>query len=429
MLVTDVLCPFCGCLCDDITIEVEDNQIKDVKRACRLGASKIRGHNRLQTPLIRENGEFRETTFDEAIEKTAQILASARRPLYYGWASTSCEVHKQGVLLTEITGGVLDSCTSVCHGPTALAVHEKGVPTVSLGQVKNRADLIIFWGSNPANAHPRHMSRYSVFPRGFFTKKGKRDRKIVVIDVRRTDTANIADEFIQVNPGEDYQVISAIRSIIAGHPEVVPEKIGGVEKEKLLKLAEMCKQAKFGSIFFGMGLTQSQGKYKNIDNAISLTSELNAHTKFSIHAMRGHYNVTGTGQVFAWETGYPNAIDMSRGAPYYNPGETAVNDVLVRDEIDAALIIAGDAGAHFPNQALKSLARVPLIQIDPYPNPTTELANIVIPTAICGIEAEGTAYRMDGISLRLRKYIDTNLPTDQEVLEKIINRVKELKNE
>ena len=47
------------------------------------------------------------------------------------------------------------------------------------------------------------------------------------------------------------------------------------------------KAAKFGAIFFGMGLTQSQGRYKNIDNAISLTFELNSFTKYVIMPMRG----------------------------------------------------------------------------------------------------------------------------------------------
>lgn len=181
-----------------------------------------------------------------------------------------------------------------------------------------------------------------------------------------------------------------------------------------------------GAIFFGMGLTQSISRYKNIDNAISLITELNSFTKYVITPMRGHYNVTGFGQVCAWETGYATAVDFARGAPYYNPGETAANDLLTRKETDAAMIIAGDAGAHFPADSVRHLARIPVIQIDPYWNPTTEVANVVIPVAICGVEVEGTAYRMDGVSLRYRKLIEPTHPTDIEILEKITERVKEI---
>lgn len=432
MFINDVLCPFCGCLCDDLAAEVVNNKIVDLRQACKVGASKILGHHRIKTPLLRENGKksgFKEASYEEAIDRAAEILAKAKRPLLYGFASTVCETHKKGILLAEEIGGLVDNTASVCHGPSTLAVHEKGLPTATLGQIKNRADLVIFWGSNPVQAHPRHMGRYSIFPKGFFSEKGRKGRKIVAVDVRKTDTAEMADEYVQVKPGYDYLVLSALRAIVSGHPDVVPDIVSGVSKEQLLRVAEMMKAAKFGMVFFGMGLTQSKGRYKNIDNAISLTTELNSFTKFAIMPMRGHYNVTGFGQVCAWETGFPTAVDFSRGAPYYNPGETASNDVLLRKEIDAALIIAGDAGAHFPAKEVSILAKVPVVQIDPYPNSTTELADVVIPTAICGVEAEGTAYRMDGVPLRMRKILETDYPTDEEILEKIISRVREMRGD
>ncbi|HEY6586581.1 MAG TPA: formylmethanofuran dehydrogenase subunit B [Candidatus Methanoperedens sp.] len=430
-VITDALCPFCGCLCDDLTIVVEDNKITDVKQACKLGASKIMGHHRIKAPMIRKdkNSEFKEVSYEEAINEAANILSNSKRPLLYGWASAVCEVHKKGILLAEELGAIIDNTATVCHGPSTLAVHEKGLPSATLGQVKNRADVIVFWGSNPVHAHPRHMGRYSVFAKGLFSEKGRKGRKVIVVDVRKTDTANMADQFVQLEQGSDYLVVSALRAILSGHADVVPESVGGVPKDALSKLVDTLKTGKFVGIFFGMGLTQSKSRYKNIDNAISLVTELNAFTKCVITPMRGHYNVTGFGNVCAWETGFATAVDFARGAPYYNPGETAANDVLLRKETDAAMIIAGDAGAHFPADSVRHLARIPVVQIDPYWNPTTEVANVVIPVAICGVEVEGTAYRMDGVSLRMRKMIEpTHLP-DTEVLEKITERVKVLRGE
>lgn len=430
-VITDALCPFCGCLCDDLTIVVEDNKITDVKQACKLGASKIMGHHRIKAPMMRKdkNSEFKEVSYEEAINEAANILSNSKRPLLYGWASAVCEVHKKGILLAEELGAIIDNTASVCHAPSTLAVHEKGLPSATLGQVKNRADVIVFWGSNPVHAHPRHMGRYSVFAKGLFSEKGRKGRKVIVVDVRKTDTANMADEFVQLEQGSDYLVVSALRAILSGHADVVPESVGGVPKDALSKLVDTLKTGKFVGIFFGMGLTQSKSRYKNIDNAISLVTELNAFTKCVITPMRGHYNVTGFGNVCAWETGFATAVDFARGAPYYNPGETAANDVLLRKETDAAMIIAGDAGAHFPADSVRHLAKIPVVQIDPYWNPTTEVANVVIPVAICGVEVEGTAYRMDGVSLRMRKMVEpTHLP-DTEVLEKITERVKALRGE
>src|SRR5512136_526696 len=424
MIQEDVLCSFCGCLCDDITVDVEDDQIKRVRHACRLGASKIMGHERLKAPMIRENGELKEVGYQEAYDRAAQILLRAKKPLLYGWASTVCEAHKKGILLAEEVGGVLDTTATVCHGPSVIGIEEKGLPGATLGQVKNRADTIVFWGCNPAEAHPRHSLRYSSNVCGRFTPEGRSGRKIIVVDVRQTRTGKNADMSVIIRPGSDYEVISALRMLVAGKEDLLPDVVGGVPKEDLAKLAAMLKSAKFGAIFFGLGITHSRGRYKNIDNALSLVTELNAHTKFVIMPMRGHYNVAGIGQALAWSSGFPMSVDYTRGMPYFSPGETAACDVLTKKDADAALIIAADAASNFPRATVEALAEIPVIQIDPYENPTTLLSDVVIPSAIAGVEAEGTAYRMDGLALRMKKLVRSPYPSDEEILTHILESVR-----
>ena len=423
IMIRDAVCSFCGCLCDDINVEVEGGKIQRVRHACRLGSSKIMGHARIQSPMIRKNGVLVTASFQEAYDKAAEILLAAAKPLLYGWASTSCEAAKKGILLAEEVGGVLDSTATVCHGPSVIGIEEKGLPGATLGQVKNRADTIVFWGCNPAEAHPRHSLRYSSNSCGKFTPEGREGRKIIVVDVRETKTSKNADKFIRISPGSDYEVISALRMLIAGKGESVPDEVGGVLKTDLADIAATLKAAKFGAVFFGLGITHSRGRYKNIDNALSLVAELNSHSKFVIMPMRGHYNVGGIGQVLAWSSGYPMSVDFTRGGPYFNPGETSACDLLARRDVDAALIIAADAVSNFPRATAKALAGIPVIQIDPYENPTTELSDVVIPCAIAGVEVEGTAYRMDGLALRLRKMVDCILPSDEEILMGILESV------
>jgi formylmethanofuran dehydrogenase subunit B len=424
MIVEDAICSFCGCLCDDINVEVEGNKVVRARHACRLGSSKIMGHERIKRPMIREDGALKEVSYQEAYDRAAEILIDAQKPLLYGWASTVCEAQKSGILLAEEVGGVIDSTATVCHGPSVIGIEEKGLPGATLGQIKNRADTIVFWGCNPAEAHPRHFMRYSSHACGRFTPEGRSGRKIIVVDVRETRTSKNADKSVLIQPGTDYEVISALRMLLAGKGEIVPDEVGGVTKAELAGLAEMLLAAKFGAVFFGLGITHSRGRYKNIDNALSMVSELNSHTKFVIMPMRGHYNVGGMGQVLAWSSGYPMSVDFTRKAPYFNPGETAACDLLAKADVDAALIIAADAASSFPRSAVEALAKMPVIQIDPYENPTTLLAEVVIPSAIAGIEAEGTAYRMDGMALRMRKLVDSSYPSDEEILLGILESVR-----
>ena len=77
-------------------------------------------------------------------------------------------------------------------------------------------------------------------------------------------------------------------------------------------------------------------------------------------------------------------------------------DLLVRGDNDAALILGADPGATMPQPAIDHLARIPTIVLDPKVTHTSRLARVHITTAVTGISAPGTVYRMDEIPLPLR---------------------------
>jgi formylmethanofuran dehydrogenase subunit B len=431
--VTDVVCPFCGTLCDDLEVSLSDDgkQILEVYNACIIGTEKFmhsQAKDRITRPRMRQDdGSWKEVSYDEAVEYTAKILANAKKPLMYGWSSTNCEAQSVGHEIAEMCGACVDNTAAVCHGTTLIAVQDIGLPTCTLGEVKNRADRIIFWGCNPAHAHPRHMSRYSIYPRGFFTGKGHKSRKIIVVDPRVTDTASVADIHVQVEQGRDYELLNALR--VALNNEWLPDVVAGVPKEKIRELADVLKSGRFGIIFFGMGVTQSLSKNHNIDEAIGLTKHLNEFTKYSIMPMRGHYNVTGSGEVLAWQFGFPYSVDLSRGFARYNPGDTSTIDLLARGEVDAMFTIASDPGAHFPISAVKHIAKIPSVCIDPHLTPTTGVSKLHVPVAFVGVEVGGNAYRMDNVPIDTRKVIDppAGMLTDEEFLTKVRDRVKQIK--
>lgn len=420
----------CGTLCDDIEVDVQNDKVIEVRNACQIGTKKFFSSNpsphRYEKPMIKEGGKHKEVSWDEAIEKAADILVKAKRPLLYGFSSTECEAQGKGVELAERLGALLDNTASVCHGPTLLAVQDVGVPTSTLGEYKNRADVVIFWGCNPVHAHPRHLGRYSEFVRGYFRQDGRNDRYVVVVDPRNTHTAQIADLYVKVNPDEDYELLNAIRAVLRG-VELDTKTAGGVPMETVKQIAQKMKEAKFGVIFFGMGVTQTLHHHRNVDAAICLTRELNDYTKFLITAMRGHYNVAGANTVFTWNTGYPYSIDFSRGYARYNPGEFSSVPLLVRDEVDATLVVASDPASNFPQAAVKNMFKHPLISIEPHETPTSAFADVILPAAIAGIEVEGNAYRMDTVPLHLRavKKAPGDCLPDKEILERLIEKVKE----
>ena len=299
-----------------------------------------------------------------------------------------------------------------------------GKVTCTLGEVKNRADLIIYWGGNPAECHPRHFTKYTLTQKGKFVPNGRKGRTMILVDIRETPSAKAADIFLQIRPTKDFEVITALRAIIKDQP--VNESAladTGLTMEQLRDLADRMKKARFGVVFFGMGLSMTRGKHMNSAALLTLAAELNAFTKFVAMPMRGHGNVTGGDVVMRWTTGYPFGVNLCRGYPRFNPGEYSTIDLLLRGDTDAALILGADPGATMPQPAIDHLARIPTIVLDPKVTHTSRISRVHITTAVTGISAPGTVYRMDEIPLPLRPALKSPYPTDEAVVRRIYQAV------
>ena len=427
-VVENATCTFCGCVCDDMDLTVEGNRITKAKNACVLGKAWFLNHHVEDRPVATIEGK--PASLEEAVERAAQILSGAKYPITYGLSDTTCEDQRHAVAISDRIGGCIDTTTSVCHGPSGIAFQDVGEVTCSLGEVKNRADLVIFWGSNPAESHPRHFTKYSIMPKGKFVPNGRKDRTVVLVDVRKTKSAAAADIFLQIKPKKDFEVLWALRALVKGvklDPSIGEQT--GIPLEQLEDLAEKMKSCKFGVLFFGMGLSMTRGKHLNSGAILALARDLNEYTRFVAKPMRGHGNVTGADNVVAWQTGFQFGIHFGRGYPRFNPGEWTTADTLSRGEADAALIIAADPMSNFPRPALEHMRKIPVINLDPKLTETGKVATVSFTTATYGINVPGTVYRMDDVPIPLRTAFDSPYPSDEKVLSRIEKRIGELRCE
>ena len=186
-IVEDATCTYCGCVCDDITLKVEHNHIIEAKNACALGKTWFFSHQQSDNPACVIEG--RPAPLEEGIERASRILTAARYPLIYGLCDTTSEAQRVAVAIGDWIGGCVDTTTSASHGALGVAIQEVGEVTCTLGEIKNRGDLIIFWGCNPALTHPRHFTKYSLMPKGTYLPRGRKDRYCVLVDVRKTRSA------------------------------------------------------------------------------------------------------------------------------------------------------------------------------------------------------------------------------------------------
>jgi formylmethanofuran dehydrogenase subunit B len=267
-----------------------------------------------------------------------------------------------------------------------------------------------------------------VEPVGEFLPGGRQDRTVVVIDIQPTETSATADLFLQVEPGRDFEVLWTLRMMLQGNlPD--PLAVTGIPQQKLADLLNRMRHCKYGVIFFGFGLSRGRNGHNTVEALLKLVRELNQYTRFNVRRMRGSGDVTGADMVLAWQTGYPFSVNLARGYPRYNPGEYSAQDVLERHEADACVLVGSHGIQRLSAAARSHLNQIPTIVLD---SPVADVLiqpTVRFTTAIYGIHAAGTAYRMDEVPLPLKAFLPSDYPTDAEVLRGVMSDLRQRRSQ
>ncbi len=402
-----VTCTGCALLCDDIEVVVENNRIKETRNACRRGAARMKGCVNRLTPSIYQ----KPSDIDSAIKKAAEILKNAKSPMLFGWSNSTCEAQVKGIGLARKLNAIIDDTSSFCQGILIEKVLQKKFRTCSLEDVRNKADVLIYWGSDAQDSQPRHLSRFSYFPRGETRQRGyEEDRIAVAIDVRESNTAKICKgHFYRIPLKGDREFILALIDALSG-------KVPSYDTKKTLELAGILKKAEFGAIFAGIGLTYSIKE----DTGVLLTLA-DMLPNFHIMPMVGHYNMRGFNENLFRETGFVNRVKFDGNVNHED--KYSILEVLKEKRTDALLVIGGDPLSSLPGTVVKHLSAIPVICIDPCATLTSKIAAVTIPCAVSGVESEGTAVRMDGETIKLSKVMENNHLSDEKILTRLMEAI------
>ena len=411
----DVACTVCACVCDDLRVTVRDGRIVDYQPFCsRIGDWFHQQNSAVPVAATRSGAEI---ALEQAVQEAASLLRTARSPLIYGLSRSSTEGQRAALALADRLGATIDTTASEGHAPSILALQQSGESTCSLGEIRNRADLVIYWGSDPLQSQPRHLERYTMRP-GMLTPRGRADRTLVVIDSRQTQTSAEADLVLHVEPQQDFEALWTLRGLLKGVEPAAGTRTG-IPLDQLRDLADRMKTCRCGIIFFGYGLVLQPMGNHNVEALLQLVTELNEFTRFYARRMRVAGDVSGADSVLCWQTGYPFSVSLSRGYPRYNPVEFSAADMLERGEPDVAVLVGSASLESFPPAALDHLKKIPTILLD-HPHSTVAFEpTLRITTAIYGIHRHGIAYRMDEVPIPLRPLLPSNHPSDGEVLHAI----------
>lgn len=399
-----VTCTGCALLCDDIDVVIENNRVKETRSACRRGAARFRGCvNRLAPSVDKKPADT-----GAAIKRAAQILKNAKNPMLFGWSNSTSEAQAKGIQLAKRLNAAIDDTSSFCQGILIEKVLQKKFKTCQLEDVRDRADVLVYWGSDAQDSEPRHLSRFSYFPRGEFRQRGyEEDRLAIAIDVRESNTAKICKgHFYRIPPKGDREFILALLDALSG-------KVPAYEAKKMLELAGILKKAEFGVIFAGIGLT-----YSIKDEPDILVSLADMLPNFHAMPMVGHYNMRGFNEALFKETGFVNRVKFDGNSAAHD-NKYSIVEALRQKSIDALLVMGSDPLSSLPRSVLSHLANIPVICIDPCVTLTSKIASVTIQAAVSGVEAGGSAVRMDGRVIELSKVVENNYLSDTEILTRL----------
>ncbi len=480
-------CPYCGVGCQ-IELYVQDGKIMrsdgvegvmpNDGRLCvkgRYGLDYIHSEDRLKKPLIKKNGKFVESSWDEAIELIASRFNDIKEKhgseSLAGYGSAKCTNEDnylfQKFIRIAFGNNNLDYCTRLCHASTVTAMLKALGSGAGSNSIEDFAetDCLFITGNNMIETHPVTAT---------YVKNGKyKGNKIIVCDPKWTKMADYADIWLQPRLGTDIALLNGLMHIIIREnlinedfiesrveggmdsfhelkklvekytPEET-ERITSVPKTKIIEAARMYATAKTAMISTGMGLSQQVvGTHMvfSLINMMLITGQVGRESA-GIDPPRGQNNVQGVTDIGVSPINYPGYIPVGNEenrkklAKLWNveyeklpsePGLTTVEIMhAAHDGKIKGMFIMGenpmvtDPDLNHTEEALKNLEF--LVVQDIFHTETTPYADVILPASSFA-EKDGTFVNSDRRTLRVRKAVE--MPGEAEEDWKIIVQIAE----
>ncbi len=422
-----------------VSVRGNDDHPVNLGKLCPKGLAEhhtIDAETRARRPLLRKNGRLEPVGWDEALDRMVQEFRAVQQkygPRALGVVSTGQLVTEEFYALGKLVQlgfgtNNYDGNTTLCMA-SAVAGYKRSFgsdgPPGAYDDLE-QADVVFLIGANIADNHPILCYRLEQNP----------DKTVIVADPRVSKTAGMADLHLPLKPRSDIALINGIAHILirsglidrgyidahtTGYAELeqhlekyTPQRVArvtGLSEDLLYRAALLYGRAKSPFIGWTMGVnhsTQGTETVNAINNLALITGNI-GRAGASPFSITGQCNAMGTR-----ETGFttsmpgyrkfddeadrrelallwnmdPHELPRERGFAYPD-----IVEACVKGQIKALWVIATNPVVSFPNvevltPGLESLDFL-VVQDGFHPNPTSALADLVLPAAIWG-EKEGT---------------------------------------
>ena len=394
-----------------------------------------RRRDRLTTPLIKENGDFRIATWEEAIHRITSELTrikTAHGPDAIAGLASSRATNEdcyamQRLMRAAVGTNNIDNCSRVCHSPTSFALRKSFGLSGATGSFEDfdHADATILIGANPTEGHPVVGARIK--------QATLRGMQLVTVDPRRIELADYGVLHLSPRPGTNAAVMLGIAHVVLrdgltdpdfieartiGYdallellpqytPEIV-EEITGVPAADIERAAHIYGEAENACFSWGLGVTEH--KYGSevvqlICNVALMTGKV-GRLGSALLPLRGQNNVQGSSDMGALPdtyTAYRSVGDEDVARSFEEawgvkvPREKGYTipqmfDAAVAGDLKAMYIFGEDVAQTDPNTAhvIAALENLEfMVCQDIFETETTKYADVILP-ASSFLEKSGT---------------------------------------
>jgi formate dehydrogenase major subunit len=459
---TRTTCSYCGVGCE-MLVGTRGNRIVQIKPALDAPVSKghlcvkgryafdfVRAPDRVTQPMIRENGEWKNARWPEAIAFTANNLSRILKKHgadSVGVLGSARATNEDNYLAQKFARVVLgtnnvDCCARVCHAPSAAALKAMfgtGAATNSFDDIEQTRAFLLC-GTNATENHPIVGARIK--------QAVLRGAKLIVIDPRRIELAYYADIHLPIKPGTNVPLLnamacaiveeelfdqSALSERVSGWDEFrrfirtfAPEKIASVcdvDPKLTREAARLYATTKPVMCFHGLGLTEQRQGTDGVMCLVNLALLTGNFGKpgSGVNPLRGQNNVQGAAHMGCEPGNLTGMLALDEGRTLFEeiwrapvPDAKGLDlmqmiDAASDGKLKALWAIGYDIALTNPDanataQSLKSLEFV-IVQ-DMFLNEIAKQYGSVFLPVASSFERDGTFMNSERRIQRVRKVID-----------------------
>jgi len=402
-----MLCAGCSCLCDDISYYMKEGQVTRTLNLCEVGwkrLSTVSAQDRVPPPSP--------SLLSDSVKHAARLL-QAHTPVLIRDAESADEAAirasfdlaatLQGISLPWVSSGIRRFYERA---------RRFGWATGLLDEVRDRAESVIYWRADPLVTHHRHLSRYSLFARGRFTERGNLDRNLAAVASDKTVIEPLCQQFFQLSPDQDMALIEALANLQGG---------SDFDHRDIPALARALQGSSYAALF----VDPEKVTDETLDALFRWSAKLNTEGRKRMVILPlwdAGPNVEGFCRVSLENHATPWGGTFAEGSTAKHPPQTSWEDLA---GIVGSVILISSGNDPSPGGVLpESLSEKPRVVIDPFKRTPAAEDQVVIPTALPGLESDGTFFRADGLPFDVHSievWRDHGYPTVRDVLADLMN--------